>query len=169
MSGFSDPKRRSVLVSDDPKRQSPVASLGHIGLMPVQEGDPTPEERGREEAEWMAAGEYRPVMRHLQERKRRGEDEGELEALRRQIDRQRRQAMDELRVTLLCQHRRRPGALPRRHPRSRTSRGCCTRRRGSRRSTGTVSRAGPGDDPGESDPDDYHFSPVVGDSTGAVR
>jgi hypothetical protein len=56
-----------------------------------------------------------------------------------------------------------------RRARSRAPRGGCARRRGSRRSTRTGSRAGPSDDPGESDPGDDHSPLVAGKAAGAVR
>lgn len=138
---------------DEPERQRFVESLGHVGLVPPQEGDPTPEERFAEDAEAMAAGEYRGVMRHLQDRARQGEDTGELEDFRRHERRRHDLEMQELSEALRsCEPRRRASALPVRRPRSHARR---------RRST-----AGPDDDPGESDPGDDHSPLVAGAKRG---
>jgi hypothetical protein len=67
----------------------------------------------------------------------------------------------------LTEHRK-PRQLPRTR-RSRASRGGCARRRGSRRSTGTGSRAGPDDDgDGEPGPDDDQLPLAAGEAAGAV-
>lgn len=169
MSERSDRGRHLLNSGDDPERQRFVESLGHVGLMPVQPGDPTPEERRAEDEEFMATLN-RPLLQHLRERERRGEDTGELEGFRHTECRRRDSEMQELSEALSSgEPRRRVASLPIRRPRPRARRVGCARRRGSRRSTGTGSRAGPGDDPGESDPGDDHFPLVVGDTTGAIR
>jgi hypothetical protein len=168
MSECADRNGWVLIPSDDPERQRFVESLGHVGLGTVCEGDPTPEERIAEGAEMMAAGEHRGLMLYLQNRAHQDEDGGELEALRRHLRRERDEAMEQFRVLLFCQSRRR-NTQPLRHARSRTSRGGCARRRGSRRSTGAGSRTGPSDDNGESDPGDDHFPLVAGDTAGGRR
>lgn len=141
----------------------------HIGLGEVCEGDPTPEERAALDAEFMATPN-RLLMLTLMDAKRRGEDTGQLDAFRARERRRQEGEMHELGALLSgAQSKRVIRQLPRR-PRLRARRAIgCPRHRGSRRSTGTASRAGPDDDPGESDPDDHRFPPVVGDAAGAVQ
>lgn len=141
----------------------------HIGFGVLHEGDPTPEERKALDAEFMATPN-RALMLTLMDRKRRGEDSGELEEFRAREHQRQQREVEELGAVLSyvppdCKIQR-----PLRHSRPRARRAIgCVRRRGSRRSTGTGSRAGPDDDPGESDPDDHHRPPVVGESAGAVQ
>lgn len=169
MSEPSDRGRCLLNSGDDSDRQRFVESLGHVGLMPVRPDDPTPEERRAEDEEFMATLN-RPLLQHLRERKRGGEDAGELEAFRRREQQRRDSEMREVSEALSPDESRRSVAtLPTRRPRPRTRRASCARRRGSRRTTGTGSRAGPGDDPGDSDPGDQHFPLVAGATEGAAR
>lgn len=140
----------------------------HIGLGEVREGDPTPEERAAFDAEFMATPN-RHLMLALMERKRMGQDTGQLEAFRARESRKQDSEMRELATLLSGAQSKRAVNLSRCRPRLRARRGVgCPRHRGSRRSTGTASRAGP-DDPGESDPDDHRLPQVVGDTAGAIR
>jgi len=147
-------------------------SLGHVGLMPIEPGDPTPEHRAAEEAEYMRALN-RPLLLHLREQARRGEDNGELEKFRRSEQLRCDSEMQQIAEALQAYGRGDPAPQTVTHrirrPRLRARRVGCARRRGSRRSTGTGSRAGPGDDSGESDPGDHYLPLVAGESPGEVQ
>lgn len=166
-----EPSDRCRLLNsgDDRQRERFVESLGHVGLMPMRPGDPAPEERRAEDQEFMETLD-RPRLGYLRERKRQGEDTGELEEFRRREGRRRDSEMQRLSEALSSdESHRRVATHPTRCSRPRTRRVGCPRRRGSRRSTATGSRDGPSDDPGESDPGDHHFPLVAGDTRGAAR
>lgn len=176
MARCPDSERHRTAGTADPagliERQPFVGSLGHIGLMPAEPGDPTPEQRAVEDREVMETP-HRHLLLHLRDRKRRGEDNGELEAFHRREQRRQDAEMQQLAEVLQAYESGKPLTRPVTHtirrPRFRARRVGCARRRGSRRSTGTGSRAGPSDDPGESDPGDQYFPLVAGESAGEVQ
>src|SRR3954451_2047713 len=76
------------------ERQRSGESLGHVGLMPLEAGEPTPEQGAAGNAEYMETL-HRHVLLDLRERERQGEDEGELEKFRRREQQRRDSEMQE--------------------------------------------------------------------------